>query len=242
MKQNKQEKQEKFQKRLIHFIADTASPLSIVERKSFIDLFTDSSLRVPSRPTIKKELSCCYERMIKTIKKDIAANNFFCTTADIWSGKHRSFFGYTCHWLNDKFERVSVALACRRLAGSHSFEKIDHMIKNINIQFNLNENNIIRVVTDNGSNFIKAFKEFGLTFEPSENDTEEESNAIQLEDDEDIGMNNECLTPLPKHLRCASHTLNLLATTDYIKIIKKDNKIFDKHSQVCTYIQKISKE
>ncbi|KAM8718282.1 hypothetical protein ACLKA7_000984 [Drosophila subpalustris] len=34
---------------------------------------------------------------------------------------------------------------------------------------------------------------------------------------------------LPKHYRCASHTLNLVATTDYLNIIKSDSKMQEMH-------------
>lgn len=47
-----------------------------------------------------------------------------CTTGDIWSTSSRSFFGYTCHWINDHFESKSAALA-------FTFLKINEIIAEI---------------------------------------------------------------------------------------------------------------
>ena len=74
----------------------------------------------------------------------------------------KSFFGYTCHWLDaNNFERKSAALACRRFKGTHSFDCVTKMFCNINKQYKLSVEKIIYTITDNGSNFIKAFKECG---------------------------------------------------------------------------------
>jgi hypothetical protein len=84
---------------------------------------------------------------------------------------------------------------------------------------------IVKAVTDNGSNFVKAFKEYGIQ---GTEDTEDcdiiEDDEIE-EDDGDMLMLEECLTQtdelqedqvivLPAHQRCASHTLSLVCTVD----------------------------
>ena len=89
---------------------------------------------------------------------------------------------------------------------------------------------VCRTSTDNGSNFVKAFKVFSEP-EASENygaddnedvdeldeDDSNEFRAVEIDnllrlqtitDEEDNSF------PLPPHYRCASHTLNLVATSD----------------------------
>ena len=88
--------------------------------------------------------------------------NFVCTTADIWSAKKRSFLGTTCHWIDDNFERKSVTLACRRFRSPHNYIRIKDLLNEINMEFSLNSTKIVATITDNGSNFVKAFSEFGV--------------------------------------------------------------------------------
>ncbi|XP_049310625.1 uncharacterized protein LOC125778135 [Bactrocera dorsalis] len=159
--------------------------------------------------------------MLAKIKDEISSAEYFCTTADIWSGNNRSFFGYTCHWLTQDFQRQSVALACRRFKGAHTADKVGQMIAELNNFFDLDNKNIVMTITDNGSNFIKAFKDHGV------------DNFHQEEDDSDDELSfreNEFL--LPKHHRCSSHTLNLLATTDFLKILKADLAVYEKHKMI----------
>ena len=159
----KASKQERFEQRTVEFIIDTISPISIVEKVSFIRLFEETKLRVISRSKATDLISEMYVTMCEKIKVNFHAIEHICTTADIWSYSKRSFFGYTAHWLNDKFERKSVALSCKRMSGTHSFDKIYAMINEINTTYNI-ENKVVSVTTDNGSNFVKAFKEFGVEY------------------------------------------------------------------------------
>lgn len=77
-------------------------------------------------------------------------------------------------------------------------------------------------MTDNGTNFVKAFKEYGIKIhdeEYLEQKQEEEDNDIVNEDEENftpIHLESEDCgdITLSFHLRCCSHTLNLVCTTD----------------------------
>lgn len=55
-----------------------------------------------------------------------------------------------------------MAIACKRFPGTHSHTAIADVLVEIHASFGLNNNNIIATVTDNGSNFVKAFKVFGI--------------------------------------------------------------------------------
>jgi len=58
--------------------------------------------------------------------------------------------------------------------GSHSFDKIADLMTDIFSEFNLTCDQIISTITDNGSNFIKAFKEFGLKLKIVSEESDEE--------------------------------------------------------------------
>ena len=55
--------------------------------------------------------------------------------------------------------QASVSLACRRFYGSHTYDTIAAMISQIHCQYDLNIEKISATVTDNASNFGKAFRE-----------------------------------------------------------------------------------
>lgn len=144
------------------FIINTSSPLSIIENPSFIELFEGKGVKISSRRRITKLLDANHDLLISNLKNNFNKISYVCTTADVWSARRRSFFGYTCHWIDENFQRQSASLACRRIAGSHTFDKIANLIQSLNSEFGLTKDKIVCTITDNGSNFVKAFKEFGV--------------------------------------------------------------------------------
>lgn len=163
------------------------------------------------------------------------------TTADCWSAHHNSYLGMTVHWLDPATrERKQGVLACRRLKGSHTFEVLAKAISDVHSKFQL-EDKVRGTTTDNGSNFVKAFKHFGsdgdtlpeasdpqLDPELTPDDTDDlvdlvrdpdtvddPPEAIEVDDILQMGeMGGGQQSSLPMHMRCAAHTLNLVATAD----------------------------
>ena len=81
---------------------------------------------------------------------------------------------------------------------------------------------IIGTVTDNASNFKKAFKEFGFNH-VSEN--------FEIDDEELVDGEYYEMTPflvtetrLPKHFLCATHILSLIVTADMGKYINSKDQ------------------
>ena len=118
---------------------------------------------------------------------------FVCTTADIWSARHRSFFGITAHWIDkETLVRKSAALGCLRFRGKHTYDAIAAILEQVNLKFGIT-GKVVLTVTDNGSNFIKAFKEFGevpTDIDSGEqivsNDTESEHDNITYVDIQEV--------------------------------------------------------
>ncbi|CAH0552498.1 unnamed protein product [Brassicogethes aeneus] len=167
--------------------------------------------------------------------------------------------GVTLHWLDDNLQRVSVALACQRFRGVHNYKNIAKMLDYINVKYGIKTNQIIATVTDNGSNFVKPFKEFTLQESSpaifmskvshslsDDIDADEESDAdddIKImeipESDCDFATGIEPVIMLPKHFRCASHTLNLIATTDCAKAIASNVGVRTKHMHAIEKCRKL---
>uniref|UniRef100_A0A3Q2XDL1 Uncharacterized protein n=1 Tax=Haplochromis burtoni TaxID=8153 RepID=A0A3Q2XDL1_HAPBU len=111
---------------------------------------------------------------------------------------NRSYMGVTLHWISrTTLERHKFALACRRI-----------QIENIHSSYGL-LNKVVATVTDNGSNFVKAFQVYHPVTE-SDDETEEEESTPKDDDvtfsdlSEILSAENESDSQLslPPHHRC----------------------------------------
>ena len=67
-----------------------------------------------------------------------------------------SFMGVTAHFLAE-YKRHSITLAVRRMRSPHTGEKIQEVVQAIIDEFEISEAQLNKVLTDNGSNMVKAF-------------------------------------------------------------------------------------
>ncbi|CAG9825726.1 unnamed protein product [Phaedon cochleariae] len=176
--------QKEFERRIVNFIVNTMSAVSVIENPSFIRLFDGMNVNVIGRKAAMKLITDMYNIHIDKLKKEIEKQDYICCTADIWSTKTRSFMGVTLHWIDANLERHSVALACKRFSGIHDYKNIGEMLENINLKFGIKSTQIIATVTDNGSNFVKAFREFSMGEEEVQ-DFQQEIGRTHEEKDED---------------------------------------------------------
>uniref|UniRef100_A0A3Q3GFB7 HAT C-terminal dimerisation domain-containing protein n=1 Tax=Labrus bergylta TaxID=56723 RepID=A0A3Q3GFB7_9LABR len=193
--------QAELNKLLARYVVEDMLPISMVESESFRALVA----KIPVR-----------------LKQTFEKLEYLSTTADIWTACNKSYLGVTAHWINPQsMERGKAALACRRFNGRHTHDKIATELDNIHSSYGISHK-ITATVTDNGSNFVKAFKRYQPVEQDDEDDDEDEvtftniSDALQTPvvfDDDD----NEVVITLPPHQRCASHTLNLVSCTDVDK-------------------------
>ncbi|XP_026811200.1 uncharacterized protein LOC113552536 [Rhopalosiphum maidis] len=80
--------------------------------------------------------------------------------------------GVIAHWIDFvTLERQSCVLACNRFTGNHLYDRVAEMLYNILREFSTQCDQVVSTIIDNGSNFVKAFKEFGCDF-LKENDTD----------------------------------------------------------------------
>ncbi|EFN60702.1 hypothetical protein EAG_05517, partial [Camponotus floridanus] len=235
---------------VLSYIIDEMRPLATVEKPSFKNLISGlSNVELPTRKTFKKKVEKQFELTITKIKMQVSKAQFVCTTADIWSCTNRSFMGITCHYLDESLRRKSYVLACRRMKFAHTHIEITKMLFNVHQNFGLSVDKIVGTVTDNASNFGKAFRIFSL------DEIEEEPEYLQHEEDITVSefelLNNfdddvEDFT-LPTQYKCMSHTLNLIATTDAraalsnIRYKKLYNSSFAKASALWNIVHKSTK-
>lgn len=217
--------QQQVDRLIINYIVGDLQPLSKVEKPSFIKLVTglQPGRHVPSRRQVQGLLNKEFIEVINNLKAELAELDFVCTTADCWSAVNKGFMGITIHWLdkNDVSLRRSAALACRRVRGSHTYDVLTKVLTDVYKEFKI-QNKIVCTVTDNASNFVKAFSCFGdsVVIRAADEVTEGSdtgSTPAESSDDEDDGLEPSPLSELedpclPPHRRCMAHTLNLVAT------------------------------
>lgn len=208
---------------------------------------------------MSKELKLRYSNYVSMLTLLIKNHTYICTTADIWSSNNKSYLGSTCHFIDEEtFERHFYVLGCRRIKGGLNFLNITEVINEIHQTYQICNTKISHIVTDNASNFAKAFRSFSTTNSSNKkcdsynvgimsDDSEcSDSNYVNGEDsssseveclDSDVEIveldsifsksnnltknTNESNIFLPDQMTCCSHTLNLIATVDFSKIIDK---------------------
>lgn len=110
---------------IFNFVIEDVQSFSLVEQPSFRRLIEGISggKRVMCRKTLIQRSEGEFVTMKETLTAKLSKVSSMCTTAHIWSAHNRSFFGMTCHWIEeDTMERKSAALACARLNGRHTYD------------------------------------------------------------------------------------------------------------------------
>ncbi|KAL4120915.1 hypothetical protein QTP88_013522 [Uroleucon formosanum] len=208
--------QKKLDSMITEFVVLGNHTFSIVEEEKFKYLMNMGfpKRKCLTRKTLMNRISNISQELKIELKEQLMSIElkYVCATADCWS---------------------SAALACRRLKGRHTFDVLAKVLHSIFCEYGI-INKISRVVTDNGSNFIKAFSVHTQTSETrntgsrvensnddedGEDDNDDEIDMIEIDEILANGLEQNPEYSLPPHHRCASHTLDLVATRDSEKAL-----------------------
>ena len=92
-----------------------------------------------------------------------------CLTVDIWTNRQMcSYLGVTVHFITE-FHLMNAMLACRRFHGSHMGEDILQHFMEIEQEFEIS-GKVDNIITDNGSNMLKAIRLLDIENEPTTRD------------------------------------------------------------------------
>ena len=171
--------------------------------------------------------------MVKKVKEALEGVDGVSTTADVWIANHRSYLGMTVHWIDtDTLKRCKAAIACVRITGHHTYDIIVSRMEHIHASYGLN-GKVVATITDNGSNFVKAFSVYSISSSESSKAAVPEDEFVFEDLDGLLQVDNgstEDLTQvqyeLPPHERCAAHTLNLVASTDVDKYLSESRSVY----------------
>lgn len=204
--------QSRIDRLIVNFVVADLQCFSVVENEQFRCLINamQPSATVMNRKSLVNQIDILYKEQKVSLIATLEKASTVCCTADCWTASNRSFLGVTVHFLDEQsLERRSAALACQRLSGRHTYDVIATALHAVFVEYKI-LHKICVVITDNGSNFVKAFRVFGETAEH-----EKDIVANSITEVLDSGSNNPSQEiHLPRHRRCAAHTLNLVASVD----------------------------
>lgn len=186
------ERQKQISKKLVVFLACTGVPYSLIERDEFKALIAELDCRysVPSRSMVNTTLNDMMSRLVSTIKSHLSKARKVNICCDIWTkkGMSASFMGVTAHFLSSN-KRHFATLAVRRMPSPHTGENIFMIIQSVISDFEISDIQLNKVLTDNGSNMVKAFKnismkKYTIDDDASEPDPEDDDTSSPEKEDE----------------------------------------------------------
>ncbi len=135
--------------------------MHLVEQPAFRDFLKDLNVKVDpvSAKKIKNVIIPVY--MNDVLDKIHAALNKatdLTLTIDGWSDRRcRSYLGITCHFLDENIVPQSYLIDFLRFKSPHTGENIRQLTEEVLEKFNIKEK-IFKIITDNASTMIKAYK------------------------------------------------------------------------------------
>ena len=239
-------KQKELTDAVVSFVASDLQPLSVVESPAFRKLLEKAEPRytMPSRKHLSSKLiPKCFEELYSKIVVWLQRAPRVCLTLDIWTNRQmRSYLGMTAHFIID-FSLKSVMLACRRFQGRHTGEEILLHFSELEQLFQIT-GRVDNIVTDSGSNMLKAFRLLEIS-----NEANDDSDTIDIDEEDDLqpveidtDLCNELDMIKPHHYPCFAHTLQLvvkdgLEKADQVKrVLGKVSKLVNhvRHSTVAS--------
>lgn len=116
----KKEQKEKDQL-IVDFIVADALPLQTVEHLPFHKLvygMSNQRVQVMGVKKLRRLVEHDFSAFQEHLRLIFTSPAYVCLTTDAWSSRHRSYIGFTAHWINpDTFKRESAAIGLKRFVG-----------------------------------------------------------------------------------------------------------------------------
>lgn len=190
-------KQLKLDKNTFHLIRFFVNSNVAIEALRDPDLREVLKVDIPDSRTFKRRILPRIKQILHDQLVDrLRAASVVSLIADIWSDKRARDFIAVCAVLHHSvFVREIIVIDVTRMEGNHSAENIKTAIENIINPFEFDKSKIQSIVTDEGSNFLRLFKQYvnenervNLYLEPElpessddEDDENDENNERQNE-------------------------------------------------------------
>ena len=143
-----------------YYLAKDMVPFYSVGKEGFQNLMKkmDRRYKIPSRnyfsDTAIPEL---YDKCKKSVLSEIEKVRSFSTTTDLWSSRAREpYSSLTLHYITDSFALKSLCLETSYMPQDHTAENIAQGLKDSFAAWNLDEQNLVSITTDNASSMVLA--------------------------------------------------------------------------------------
>ena len=249
--------QKQFDLYITKYIVESVLPFHHVDSTAFHDFMKALAprLRVKSHKVYAAKSNDLFQTLRSDLQAKLALAENVCLTIDHWASYRKGYVGFTVHWYTDDLTRKHACLALRRMTGRCTFDALAKIIESVIAEFHLT-GKVTHCVTDSGSNFVKAFTEFGsaadeelgLTYEDETLHVTQISNIMSNEEEDEKEYD------LPAHMKCAAHKISLTATKDassalsdakykkvYRSLMGKLSAIWNKQSESVLASDKIRK-
>lgn len=145
-------------------------PYNSVERKGFKHLLSVlcPNFELPSRKYFSDhKIPQMYEIVRNCLKEKLKQVSYISLTTDCWTSVNGyPFIGLTAHTINNDWKIESFCLACTALNVDHNSVNIKNKIKQILIDWEIDESKIAGITTDCGSNILKAVESLSFNHIP----------------------------------------------------------------------------
>jgi len=149
-------------------IVQDYQPLTLGERKGMRH-FANCALPgyvPPCYSTVRDSLMPSAMREVEQkVELALRDNSNYAITTDIWTSRRgHPFIAFICTYVTEQFEGKAVLLGCFHMPGHHTAESIHNVFDMCVTKWRINDS-ITRVVSDNASNMVSAFRLPGFTIE-----------------------------------------------------------------------------
>lgn len=137
-------------------------PLNTTEKEGFKYLMKIIAplYQMPGRKKITEIIDQKYDILSSIFKRKMQTVPCFTLTTDIWTETMttKSFLGVTCHfWFNQNVNSMTVGVF--EMADRHTSQYLAEYLSNVCEEWNILNSKVTCIVTDNGSNIVKAISD-----------------------------------------------------------------------------------
>lgn len=139
-------------------IAKDNLPFRIVEREGFRSFMATVAplYKIPCRKNITRFLEDKYDILLNLMKEQLSKITYLSLTTDIWTEtlNVKSFLGLTVHFLVEEHHK-SVTIGVIELSKRHHSEYLKNWLLNLIEKWNIQNESIVAIVSDNAANIKK---------------------------------------------------------------------------------------